>query len=156
QLDTWDLKPDAPDNIRGPFRPIPTNVPGIEIGEHFPLMARRADRYAVLRSIYHREAPIHETACQLLQTGRWTPERPEWPPCGAVAGKLRPTSALPSWVLLPGNLGNTGVSISHGQTSGFLGALHAPYKVGLEVAVAGKPGNIDPAHLDGSNRLMDV
>ncbi len=44
QLDTWDLKPEAPDSIRGPFQPIRTNVPGIDICEHFPLMARLADR----------------------------------------------------------------------------------------------------------------
>src|SRR5579871_1742347 len=69
QLDTWDLKPDAPDDIRGPFRPIRTNVPGIDICEHFPRMARLADRFAILRSVHHQEAPIHETGQQLLQTG---------------------------------------------------------------------------------------
>src|SRR5262249_43634720 len=57
-LDTWDLKPNAPDNIRGPFRPIKTNVSGIEIGEHFPLMAKMADRYALVRSVHHKAAPI--------------------------------------------------------------------------------------------------
>src|SRR5579872_1082113 len=61
QLDTWDLKPDAPSTVRGPFRPVPTNVPGIEISEHFPRMARMADRYAVVRSVHHEEAPVHET-----------------------------------------------------------------------------------------------
>src|SRR5262245_25770673 len=58
-LDTWDLKPDAPDNIRGPFRPTQTNVPGMQICEHFPLMSRMADRYSIVRSVYHRAAPIH-------------------------------------------------------------------------------------------------
>src|SRR5262249_21958776 len=57
QLDTWDLKPDAPDTIRGPFQPIRTNVPGIDICEHFPQMARRADRYAIIRSVHHDSAP---------------------------------------------------------------------------------------------------
>src|ERR1700757_4156631 len=57
QLDTWDLKPDAPDTIRGPFRPIKTNVPGVEIGEHFPLMAKMADRFALVRSVHHKAAP---------------------------------------------------------------------------------------------------
>src|SRR5215472_14418520 len=70
QLDTWDLKPDAPSEVRGRFRPIRTNVPGVEICEHFPLMARMADRYAVVRSVHHEEAPIHETGHQLMQTGR--------------------------------------------------------------------------------------
>src|SRR5213594_1632134 len=57
QLDTWDLKPNAPAEVRGPFKPIATNVPGIRICEHFPRMAQRADRYAILRSVYHQEAP---------------------------------------------------------------------------------------------------
>src|SRR5438128_620048 len=61
QLDTWDLKPAAPADVRGPFRPIATNVLGIEICEHFPRMARMADSYALVRSVYHRAAPIHET-----------------------------------------------------------------------------------------------
>ena len=59
QLDTWDLKPAAPEHIRGPFRPI-RNVPGIEICEHFPRMAQIADRYALVRSVHHSEPPVHE------------------------------------------------------------------------------------------------
>ncbi|MFO0967153.1 MAG: DUF1501 domain-containing protein, partial [Gemmataceae bacterium] len=66
-LDTWDLKPGAPDNVRGPFRPINTNVPGVQICEHFPQMARMADRYAIIRSVYHRAASIHETGHQMMQ-----------------------------------------------------------------------------------------
>ncbi len=84
QLDTWDLKPGAPDDIRGPFRPIQTNVPGVAICEHFPLMARRADRFAILRSLYHQEAPIHETGHQLMQTGRLFRGGQEHPHYGAV------------------------------------------------------------------------
>ena len=53
QLDTWDLKPDAPAEIRGEFRPIATKVPGITISEHFPLSARHADKYAIIRSVHH-------------------------------------------------------------------------------------------------------
>src|SRR5262245_42553234 len=60
QLDTWDPKPAAPATVRGPFRPIQTNVPGIQIGEHFPRMARLADKYALVRSVHHDAAPIHE------------------------------------------------------------------------------------------------
>src|SRR6516165_12048599 len=69
QLDTWDLKPEAPDNVRGPFKPAKTNVPGIEISEHFPLMSKMADRWALLRSVHHKAAPIHETGHQMMQTG---------------------------------------------------------------------------------------
>lgn len=69
QLDTWDLKPNAPSHIRGPFRPIRTAVPGIDVCEHFPLMAKMADRFAIVRSLHHEEAAIHETGLQLMQTG---------------------------------------------------------------------------------------
>jgi uncharacterized protein (DUF1501 family) len=58
QLDTWDPKPEAPAEIRSPFRTIRTNVPGIEISEIFPRMAKHADKYALIRSVYN-EAPPH-------------------------------------------------------------------------------------------------
>src|SRR5690348_12714727 len=53
QLDMWDLKPDAPEEIRGTFRPIATNVPGVRISEHLPRLARLADKYAIIRSMSH-------------------------------------------------------------------------------------------------------
>src|SRR4051794_37813211 len=59
QLDTWDMKPEAPSEIRGPFRPIRTNVPGIEISEIFPRMARHADKFALVRSVWHDGPPLH-------------------------------------------------------------------------------------------------
>ncbi len=60
QLDTWDMKPDAPSDVRGPFCPIRTNVPGIEICEIFPRMARHADQYALIRSVYSDGSPVHQ------------------------------------------------------------------------------------------------
>jgi hypothetical protein len=65
QLDTWDMKPDAPSEIRGPFRPIRTNVPGIEISEIFPRMAQHAEKYAIIRSVHHT-ATTHAEAQQLF------------------------------------------------------------------------------------------
>src|SRR5207253_3091346 len=53
--DMWDLKPDAPEEVRGTFRPIATNVAGIQVTEHMPRMARLADRYAIVRSVHHRQ-----------------------------------------------------------------------------------------------------
>src|SRR5207245_1553774 len=129
QLDTWDLKPSAPDTVRGPFKPIKTNVPGVEIGEHFPLMARMADRYALVRSVYHKAAPIHETGHQMMQTGYLFRGGQEYPHYGAVVSHLRgrKPDGLPPFVVLPGPVGNTGVSVSHGQTAGYLGARHEPF-----------------------------
>jgi uncharacterized protein (DUF1501 family) len=161
-LDTWDLKPDAPEEIRGPFRPIKTNVPGVAICEHFPRTARMADRYAIVRSIYHREAPIHETGHQLLQTGRLSQGGVDWPHYGAVLGKLRPAAGdVPPWVLLPAPIGNTGVSVSHGQTAGFLGARHEalclrPDGHSLTVADPTAPHGLDPARLARRSALIDA
>jgi hypothetical protein len=151
QLDTWDLKPDAPDTIRGPFRPIHTNVPGIDIGEHFPRMARMADRYALIRSVHHDAAPIHETGHQLMQTGRLFRGGVEHPHYGAVLSYLRGrrSEGQPPFVVLPGLLGNTGVSVNHGQTAGYLGATHEP------VVLGGEP-TVDPARLDHPRDLLDA
>ncbi len=148
QLDTWDLKPDAPADVRGPFRPIRTNVPGIDICEHFPRMARLADRFAILRSVHHQEAPIHETGQQLLQTGHLSTAEGERPHVGAVVSKLRPTADVPPWVMLPAPIGDTGVSISHGQGAGFLGRDH-------EALVVHHAG-IDPARLAHRRALVDA
>lgn len=134
QLETWDLKPEAPDTIRGPFRPIHTNVPGIQLCEHLPLMAQRADRFAVLRSVYHPESPIHETGQQLVQTGHLVAGDVEWPHVGAVMSMLRPGSrttdpARSFWVLLPGPIQNTGVGVNHGQGAGFLDPSYRPLEL---------------------------
>jgi uncharacterized protein (DUF1501 family) len=153
QLDTWDLKPNAPEHVRGPFRPIQTNVNGIQIGEHFPLMAQMADRYALVRSVFHPAAPIHETGHQLMQTGHLFRGGVEHPHYGAVLSHLqgpRP-GGLPPFAVLPGPIGNTGVSVSHGQGAGYLGAQHEP------LVLAG----VDSARLplrdavDGAQRAFD-
>jgi Protein of unknown function (DUF1501) len=65
QLDTWDMKPDAPSEIRGPFRPIRTNVSGIEISEIFPRMSRHADKFSIIRSVHHT-ATTHAEAGRLF------------------------------------------------------------------------------------------
>jgi len=70
QLDSFDPKPDAPSTVRGPFRSIATRVPGIRVCEHLPLLAKRLDRVALVRSLSHDTAPMHEVGLQLLQTGR--------------------------------------------------------------------------------------
>ena len=84
QLDTWDMKPDAPASIRGPYKPIKTNVPGIEISEIFPRMAKHADKFALLRSVYHTAAAVHDTGCQMMQTGRLFQGGLESPNYGSV------------------------------------------------------------------------
>src|SRR6266496_3442514 len=123
QLDTWDMKPAAPTTVRGPFKPIATNVIGMQICEHFPRMAQRAHRYAIVRSVHHTAAPIHETGQQLMQTGRLFRLGQEYPHYGSVLAHMHgpKRSSIPPFVLLPGPMGSTGVSISHGQSAGALG-----------------------------------
>src|SRR5437762_12154212 len=74
QQDTWDMKPDAPAEYRGEFRPIATNVPGLRICEHLPRLARHADKLAVIRSMTHGDVN-HLTATHFLLTGRDLPNR---------------------------------------------------------------------------------
>jgi uncharacterized protein (DUF1501 family) len=151
QLDTWDLKPEAPTDIRGPFRPMRTNVPGIHLCEHFPRMARLADRFAIVRSVHHDAAPIHETGQQLMQTGKLFRSGIEHPHYGAVLshvqGPRRPD--VPPFVVLPGPIGSTGVSVSHGQTSGYLGDAHAPVFIGTGT-------ELDPVRIQDSKSLVDA
>jgi uncharacterized protein (DUF1501 family) len=136
QLDTWDPKPDAPSDVRGPFRPIRTSVPGVCFTELFPQMAQNAHRFAVVRSLHHREAPIHETGQQLLQTGLLHAGRAEWYHFGAAVSQAAPGppgDGLRPWVVLPGPLGDTGVDVSHGQGAGVLGERYDP-QFGSELA----------------------
>jgi hypothetical protein len=164
QLDTWDLKPAAPDNVRGPFRPIRTSVPGVDVCEHFPLMARRAQRYAIVRSVHHEEAPIHETGHHLMQTGRLSRGGVEHPHYGAVLSHLRGVrGGLPPFVVLPAPVGNTGVSIGHGQTAGYLGEPHEPFTLhraelaaDFDLTDPEDPAGLDPARLRHRKALMDA
>jgi uncharacterized protein (DUF1501 family) len=146
-IDTWDPKPDAPDTVRGPFRPIATNVPGVSIAEHFPRMAQMADRYAIVRSVHHNAAPIHETGHQLMQTGRLFRNGVEHPHYGSVLSQVRgPASeGMPPFVVLPTPIGYTGVSVSHAQSAGFLGHDHDAFVM-----------NADPARTTGRFSLIDA
>jgi hypothetical protein len=128
QLDTWDMKPNAPAEIRGPYSPIKTNVPGIEISENFPRMAKHADKYALIRSCYHTAAAVHDTGHQMMQTGRLFQGGIEYPHIGCVLSKLKgPKGDVPAHVLLPRPIGNTGGNMPHGQTAGFLGKTFDPF-----------------------------
>jgi hypothetical protein len=128
QLETFDPKPDAPSDVRGPFRSIATSVPGIRVGEHLPGVARRMDRLTLIRSLHHDAAPIHETGQQLLQTGRLARPGREWPSIGSVAARLLgPRGEAPPFVVLPRPIGNTGVGVPRGQSAGLLGPEFDPF-----------------------------
>jgi uncharacterized protein DUF1501 len=128
QIDTWDMKPNAPAEIRGPYKPISTNVDGIQICENFPRMAKHADKYSLIRSVYHTAAAVHDTGHQMMQTGRLFQGGIEYPNMGSVLAKLRgPKGDVPPNVLMPHPIGNTGGNMPHGQTAGFLGKAFDPF-----------------------------
>jgi hypothetical protein len=128
QLDTWDMKPDAPAEIRGPFKPIPTNVSGIQISEIFPRMARHADKFSIIRSVYHTAAAVHDTGHQMMQTGRLFSGGLEHPHIGCVLNYVKgPKGDVPAHVLLPRPMGPTGGNMPHGQSAGYLGKTYDPF-----------------------------
>jgi Protein of unknown function (DUF1501) len=136
QIDTWDPKPNAPDEIRGPYRPIPTTVPGTRVGELLPLLARLADRYCLIRSMTHADAG-HDGGMHVCMTGHSLPK--ENTPCfGSVVAQLRPSQAtLPSYVWLQ----NLDADVRAWYlTGGFLGPGCAPLLIGRGADHPAAPG----------------
>src|SRR5262245_18160301 len=88
-LDTYDLKPDAPPEIRGEFKPIATNVPGVQICELLPLQARMWDKFAVIRSVVATPAENHPDAEVWMRRPELVTIREQYPSFGAVVSKLR-------------------------------------------------------------------
>ena len=119
-MDMYDLKPDAPTEFRGEFKPIKTNVPGVQICEHFPLQAKMWDKLAVVRSL----VSVDEHTDSLVMTGyseQREPHRRHHPSFGSVVSKLRSGRAtdVPPFVSLRG--------MSVGTEPGYLGIAHRPF-----------------------------
>ncbi len=134
--ETFDLKPDAPPEIRGEFKPIATSVPGLLVGEHLPGLAARAHKYAVVRSLSHRENN-HLVATHHLLTGHQMPgaffdkvaSRDDWPSYAAARGYLFPRQdGIPCGVNVPTFL-MEGPLTWPGQHAGFLGPKHDPLQI---------------------------
>jgi hypothetical protein len=128
QIDTWDPKPNAPAEIRGPFKPIDTKVPGIQISEIFPKTAVHMDKVSLVRSVYHTATAVHDTGHQMMQTGRLFSGGIEHPHAGCVLGYLKgQRGEVPAHVLLPRPIGRTGGNLPHGQSAGYLGKQYDPF-----------------------------
>jgi hypothetical protein len=128
QIDTFDMKPDAPAEIRGPFKPIRTNNPDIQISEIFPLHAKIADKFSLVRSCYHTAAAVHDTGHQMMQTGRLFTGGVNTPHAGCALHYLQgKSSEMPTHVILPEPMGPTGGNMPHGQDAGFLGKNNDPF-----------------------------
>ena len=98
-LDTFDPKPDAPSDVRGPFRPIRTATPGVHVSELFPELSKLSDTFSLIRSMHHDAPPVHECGFQLLNTGRLFRDGPDWPSVGAVMSYLNESPQHPAPVM---------------------------------------------------------
>ena len=128
QLDCWDMKPDAPREIRGPFSPINVKGGGFQISEMFPLHAKVADKFSLVRSVYHTAAAVHDTGHQMMQTGRLFTGGINTPHAGCALEFLKGRrNELPAHVVLPEPMGPTGGNMPHGQDAGFLGKAYDPF-----------------------------
>ena len=140
-MDMYDLKPNAPTEFRGEFRPINTNVPGVQICEHFPRQAQMWDKLACIRSI----VSVDEHSDSLVMTGKSQRENmtANHPSFGSVVSRVRSSSAnVPPFVSLRG--------MSRGTEPGFLGITHRPFS-------PNGPGldNLRPQTVVSAERMSD-
>jgi Protein of unknown function (DUF1501) len=172
QHETWDPKPDAPPEIRGDLRPIPSSVPGCPVGELMPRTARLAHRVCALRAVSTHDN-AHSSSGYWMLTG--TPHQPmnsenarpgapnDWPCLGAVVKHLRQQPAgLPAAVTLPEHIWNTGMIPWPGQNAGFLGRradpwllLCDPSQPNYRVPELGLASDVPPLRFQGRQSLLD-
>jgi uncharacterized protein (DUF1501 family) len=135
QLDTFDMKPDAPDGIRGPYKPIDTNVYGIQISEKLPLLARLADKYAIVRSVTHHLSAHNSSAAYALSghspgtDQNIVPTPTDHPTYGSVVSRVKPSPpGMPGFVLTPRLLFDMGFP-TPSAGGGWLGHAFDPFPV---------------------------
>jgi hypothetical protein len=128
-IDSLDPKPDAPEDIRGPYRPIATRAAGMQLCELLPRLALMADRFAVVRSMTHGNGG-HDGGMHVAMTGHSVPQ-PDTPYYGSVAARLRPsTRNIPSYVWLQNLAGDVQPRY---LTGGFLGPAYSPLRVATDL-----------------------
>ncbi len=163
-MDLWDMKPDAPAEIRGPFKPIRTKSDAIEISELLPKHAEVADKFSLVRSCHHDGAAVHDAGWQIMQTGRRFTGGIQTPHAGSVASYLlgRRTD-LPPFVVLPEIMGRGGGNLPNGQAGGFLGKAHDPFalmadpsKPNFRVPDLLPPDQISVARLDRRKKMREI
>jgi hypothetical protein len=142
QHETWDPKPEAPDNIRGEFGSIHSVVPGMDVGELMPLTAGHTDKIAALRAVVTKDQAHSSSGYQMLTgvphiplsrenvTGKAPNLAPSW---AAMARALYPDdNGLPSSIVLPRNIANDGEIVWPGQTAGVLGRKFDPWTINCD------------------------
>jgi uncharacterized protein (DUF1501 family) len=164
QMDLFDPKPDAPAEIRGPFQTIKTASPDIQITELLPLHAKVADKFSLVRSVYHTAAAVHDTGHQMMQTGRLFTGGVNTPHVGCAMQFLRGfRNEMPAHAILPEPMGPTGGNMPHGQDAGFLGKAHDPFVLNADpsqkefkVPDLLPPSTIGEARLDRRRKLREA
>ncbi len=136
QHESFDLKPDAPAEIRGEFKPIATRTPGIQICEHLPLLAQRSEKWALVRSMTHGTND-HSLGHHVMLTGhsempvgfdRTKPKSTDWPSIASVATALVPArNNLPPALVLPEKMKHREGRIINGQLAGMMGPRFDPW-----------------------------
>ena len=169
QQDLWDLKPDAPAEQRGEFRPAATNVPGLQISEQLPLLCRQADKFSIVRSVTHRDFEHGSAAYTALtghphpKPGTNTPAGPDdFPTYGAVVSKLvKNRHPVPNAVVLGPVMHQGNRPPIAGQNAGFLGLAHEPFRVendtnqsDFRVNGLDRPRDVSAPRLDRRYRLL--
>ncbi|MFO0849066.1 MAG: DUF1501 domain-containing protein [Gemmataceae bacterium] len=137
QLDTWDPKPAAPEQVRGVFGSIPTALPGLRVCEHLPRLAKLANRYTVVRSMTHDDLD-HGSACYLSLTGQFHPRKSsnpspagtDAPTLGAVLQRVRPSDRFPHAAFHVNGPLLAPFEVAPGQFGGLLGRGLDPIEVG--------------------------
>jgi uncharacterized protein (DUF1501 family) len=135
-IDSLDPKPEATADVRGPYRPIATSVPGIRLGEMLPRLARLANRYTLVRSMTHGNGG-HDGGMHVCMTGHSNPT-PDTPYFGSVVARLRPALGnVPPYVWVQNLAGDVQPRY---LTGGFLGASYSPLRVGTDLDNPSAPG----------------
>ncbi|MFN9042404.1 MAG: DUF1501 domain-containing protein, partial [Planctomyces sp.] len=163
QLDTFDMKPEAPLEVRGPFKPISTSG-GYHLSEILPRHAQIAQHLSLVRSCHHTGAAVHDAGWQMMQTGRQFQGGVNTPHAGSVVSYLRGRrSDLPPFVVLPETMGRGGGNLPNGQAGGFLGKANDPFalmadpsKPDFKVPDLLPPATLPEVRLDRRRRLRDL
>ncbi|MDF1811982.1 MAG: DUF1501 domain-containing protein [Verrucomicrobiales bacterium] len=163
-MDLWDMKPDAPSEIRGPFKPIRTKSVDIDVSEILPFHAKVADKFSLVRSCHHDGAAVHDAGWQMMQTGRRFTGGVQTPHAGAVASYLMGRRGdLPPFVVLPELMGRGGGNLPNGQAGGFLGKAQDPFalmadpsKPNFKVPDLLPPDQIGAARLERRRAMRDI
>ncbi len=155
QIDTFDPKPNAPQEVRGAFKPIGTNIAGIQICEHLPTLAKQMDKFSIIRSVTSPDGN-HETATHYLLTGYPFNPAVEYPAYGSVIAREKGyRNGLPPYTFMHG------LPFNHGY-GGYMGAAYNPFLIGgdtndpnFSVRDVTAPNGVDVVRMDRRRLLRD-